>query len=142
MLSFYKMKRTLFLFFFSLFFTFNAFGQDIATAPYLPAQSAQTSSSAPITVQYPHEKMTVSRGAKKIFIFGKLNLKDPVLDINGESVPVRKNGTFIAFLPVESGDFEFLLTAQSEGKTYQAKHTLTVPGIPIKKLFEKAEFDP
>ena len=75
MLSFYKMKRTLFLFFFSLFFTFNAFGQDIATAPYLPAQSAQTSSSAPITVQYPHEKMTVSRGAKKIFIFGKLNLK-------------------------------------------------------------------
>ena len=75
MLSFYKMKRTLFLFFFSLFFTFNAFGQDIATAPYLPAQSAQTSSSAPITVQYPHEKMTVSRGAKKIFIFGKLNVK-------------------------------------------------------------------
>lgn len=142
MLSFYKMKRTLFLFFFSLFFTFNAFGQDIATAPYLPAQSAQTSSSAPITVQYPHEKMTVSRGAKKIFIFGKLNLKDPVLDINGESIPVRKNGTFIAFLPVENGDFEFLLTAQSEGKTYQAKRTVTVPGMPIKKLFEKAEFDP
>lgn len=55
---------------------------------------------------------------------------------------MRKNGTFIAFLPVENGDFEFLLTAQSEGKTYQAKRTVTVPGMPIKKLFEKAEFDP
>lgn len=142
MLSFYKMKRTLFLLFFTFFFTFEAFGQEIAVAPYLPAQSSKENSKAPITVQYPHEKMTVSRGAKKIFIFGKLNLNNPSLDINGEPIPVRKNGSFIAFLPVENGDFEFLLTAKSEGKTYQAKRTVTVPGMPIKKLFEKAEFDP
>ena len=142
MLSFYKMKRTLFLLFFLFFGFFNVFVQEVATAPYLPAQASGTNNAAPITVQYPHEKMTVARGAKKIFIFGKLNLKNPSLDINGEAVPVRPNGAFIAFLPVENGDFEFLLTAQSEGKTYQAKRTVIVPGVPIKNFFEKAEFDP
>lgn len=142
MLSFYKMKRTVFLLFFTLFFPFLIHGQTPQAAPYLPASRGAEAQNAPITVQYPHEKMTVARGAKSIFLFGKLNLKNAALDINGQDVPVEKNGAFIAFLPVQSGDFTFLLTARSGGKTYQAVRQIVVPGTEIKDYTHKAEFDP
>lgn len=115
--------------------------QDIAVAPYLPAMSSAPAKNAPVTVQYPHENMTLSRGAKNIYLFGKLNLDSPTLDINGQTVPVRPNGTFIAFLPVEQGKFRFVLTARSGEQTYQAARHVTVPGTPIRNFEDKARFD-
>lgn len=115
--------------------------QDAPAAPYLPAQSGPQTQNAPITVQYPQEDMTVLRGAKNVYLFGKLNLKDASLDINGQAVPVNKNGTFIAFLPVEQGKFSFVLTAKSAGRTYRAVRRITVPGAPIKHFEGKARFD-
>jgi len=137
------MKRTLFLLIFPFFFAWNAFGGEIPVAPYLPAQEKTLAPGPHITVQYPHEKMTVARGAKKIFIFGQVTLPGPVtLDINGENVPVHKNGAFIAFLPVQSGEFEFLLTASNPNTTLRAVRHITVPGADIKDFSAKAEFDP
>ena len=133
------MKRTLFLLLFLFLFCLPAPGENLPTAPYLPAQSG----SSPITVQFPYEKMTVTRGAANIFLFGKINLPAPVsLDINGEEVPVHSNGTFLAFLPVQSGEFTFVLTAQSPQQTAQAVRRVFVPGADIKDFSAQAEFDP
>lgn len=137
------MKRTLFLLIFPLFLAVNALGTDIPAALYLPAQEKLLAPGPQITVQYPHENMKVARGAKKIFIFGQVILPGPVkLDINGEEVPVHKNGAFLAFLPVQSGAFEFVLTASNAKETVQAVRRITVPGADIKDFSAKAEFDP
>ncbi|MBO5911650.1 MAG: hypothetical protein J6Q05_05675, partial [Elusimicrobiaceae bacterium] len=104
---------------FPLFFSvFPLYGHE-TVAPYLPAQEKKANAkTAPITVQYPYEKMRIPRGAKEIFIFGQVNLPQPVtLDINGQAVEVYKNGAFVAFLPVENGDFAFVLTAKSGNQT-------------------------
>ncbi len=112
-------------------------------APYLPAQEKKAGAkNAPITVQYPYEKMRIPRGAKEIFIFGQVNLPQPAtLDINGQAVEVYKNGAFVAFLPVENGDFTFTLTAKSGEQTVQAVRHVKVPGANIKDFTHEAAFD-
>ena len=136
------MKRTLFLIF-PVFFTILPLRAHETVAPYLPAQEKKANAqNAPITVQYPYEKMRVPRGAKEIFIFGQVNLPQPVtLDINGQAVDVYKNGAFVAFLPVENGDFTFVLTAKSGEQTVQAVRHVKVPGTNIKDFTKEASFD-
>lgn len=137
-----RMKRTLFLLTPVLFFPFLVYAEPLPVAPYFPAQEKTAPADAPITVQYPHEKMTVSRGAKNIFLFGKINLPAPItLTINERETPVHSNGTFVAFLPVQSGEFEFVLTAASQGRIYQAVRHVKVPGADIKDFSTKASFD-
>lgn len=137
------MKRTLFLLIFSLFFAINTPGAQIPTALYLPAQEKLLTPEPQITVQYPHENMQVSRGAKDIFIFGQVMMPGPILlDINGENIPVHSNGAFVAFLPVESGEFDFVLTAANNERIIQAVRRIVVPGADIKDFSAKAEFDP
>lgn len=143
MLSFYTMKRTAFFLFLMLFFYSFVFAQDIPTALYLPAQQDLVDENTKITVQYPYEKMSVSRGAKKIFIFGRVHLSGDIrLDINGDLVPVDKNGAFLAFLPVDNGVFEFVLTADNGVEQAKAIRRVIVPGKNIREFTDKAEFDP
>ena len=135
------MKRTL-LWAAALFFCVPCVrAQALPVAPYLPAMTGPEAQNAPITVQYPQEKMTVARGAKNIYLFGKLNLKDPILDINGQAVPVHENGTFITYLPVQQGSFTFVLTAKAQENIYQAVRNIIVPGTPLKNFTGKARFD-
>lgn len=135
------MKRTLLwaaaLFFCALF----ARAQELPVAPYLPAVTGPQAEKAPITVQYPQEKMSVDRGAKSVYLFGRLNIPDATLDINGQNVPVNHNGTFITYLPVEQGTFAFVLTAKNKNQTYQAVRHIVVPGTPIQEFTGKARFD-
>ncbi len=135
------MKRIVFLLF-SVLFVLPLTAQTLPTAPYLPAQERITPPDAPITVQYPHEGMQTSRGAEKILLNGRVNLPAPAtLDINGQDIPLYKNGAFLTFVPVQSGDFELVLTATSQGKTYQAVRHVYVPGRAIKDFSAKAAFD-
>ncbi len=136
------MKRIVLLFLLGLLCVATAHAQRIPTAPFLPAQEKTAPPNAPITVQYPHENMTVSRGAKSIFIFGQVNLPAPViLDINGTTVPVHDNGAFVAFLPVNPGPFTFLLTASTLDQVAQAVRRIVVPGTDIEMYYSKASFD-
>ena len=114
---------------------------DLPVAPYLPAQESAETKNAPITLQYPIENHFVPAGATHIYLFGKINLPQPQLQINGRSVPVHPNGGFITFLPVEQGTFTFTLTATSKGNTYQAVRHVKVPGKPIDQFIDKAHFD-
>lgn len=137
------MKKILFLLLATFFPHSFAAAQELPVAPFLPAQEKTASANAPITVQYPTENMTVSRGAKAIFIFGKINLSGPVtLDINGQDVPVHESGTFLGFIPVQSGAFTFTLTAKNAQETVQALRHIQVPGTDIKDYSSHAEFDP
>ena len=140
------MKRTFFLLL-TLFLTdFAIYAQTdaISVAPYLPTQAKENSANnSPITVQYPYEKMTMPRGAKNVFIFGQVNVKQPAtLDINGQTVDVYKNGAFIAYVPVESGDFAFVLTATNAQGTVQAVRNINVPGTDLDDLMQTGSFDP
>ena len=137
------MKKILFLFLLTCGTVSWSLAEDLPVAPYLPAQEKTTPKDAPITVQFPHENATVARGAKSIFIFGKLNVPGPVkLTINETDVPVHDNGAFLTFLPVESGNFTFTLVASTPNAIYQAVRHITVPGTDIGKYTEKASFDP
>ena len=137
-----RMKSILFLTAAVLGLCLAAFGQEVPTAPYFPAQSPQEALSTPISVQYPYENMKIERGAQKIFIFGHLDLPEPLrLDINGEPVPVSRNGSFIAFLPVQSGTFRFLLTVQTQDQTFQAQRLVNIEGTDTSAYAQKAAFD-
>lgn len=135
------MKRNLFLLFLLFFAYLGAFGAEIA--PYLPAQQAlATKTNAPITVQFPHENMKIPAGATHIFVFGHLFLDNPTrLDINGQEVPLDKNGSFIAYVPIQTGKFELLFTAKNAQKTVQAVRHIKVLGTDIVTYSQKAEFD-
>lgn len=118
--------------------------QNIPTAPYLPSQQALAKkTNAPITVQFPTEKARISRGAKAIFVFGQVHIANPkTLHINGQAVPLYKNGTFLAFVPVEKGNFTLLLSASDGTNTYQAARHIHVRGTDIKDFSQQASFDP
>lgn len=135
------MKKIPFYIFLLLLCLVQAGAADIPTAPNLPATKSAKDAQAPITLQFPQENAYTSRGATAIYVFGKLNVPNATLDINGKDVYVYKNGAFIAFIPVEQGPFSILLTAKSNGKTYQAVRHVTVPGTPLTKLEGKAQFD-
>lgn len=140
------MKRILFFVFSSFLLPISSFADELdplPVAPYLPAQAQEaTEQNAPITVQYPYENLTLPCGATKIFIFGQVNLKLPAtLDINGQEVPLHKNGAFVAFVPVETGDFTFTLTAKNEETAAQAIRHVKVLGTDIQDFSQEAAFD-
>ncbi len=135
------MKRTLFLIFFVFFSFFPLCAQpDTPVAPYLPAQAKQASlQQTPITVQYPYENMQLPDGLKNTFIFGQVTIKQPAsLDINGQAVPLYKNGAFVAFVPLEKGKFTFVLTANNGQQTLQAVRHVKVGNISEPALDEQA----
>ncbi len=136
------MKKTFFLLFLFFGTSILAAQEALPVAPFLPGQEKTTPQNAPITVQYPQENQTMPRNAKNIFIFGNINLPAPAtLEINGSTVQVYKNGGFLAFLPVQNGTFEFLLTATSQEKIYQAVRHVIVPGTDIREFQTTATFD-
>ena len=49
------------------------------------------------------------------------------LTINGESIPVHKDGGFIAFLPISPGDFTFNILAENEGDINYLDWHVAVP---------------
>lgn len=135
------MKKIVFLIFILYSTALGAKQAAVPAAPYLPAQDTPANRKAPITVQYPQENHIAPAGANNVYLFGKINVPNPILTINDHYVPVHPNGGFIAFLPVEQGNFTFTLTAKSNGHIHQAVRHITVPGKPIEQFIDKARFD-
>ena len=129
---------------FSVFFTvitLHAQGMDpLPVAPYLPAQAKEAKEhKAAITVQYPYENMYLPEGTQHTFIFGQVHLKAPsTLDINGQTVELSTNGAFVAFVPIESGDFALVLTAKNEKKTVQAVRHIRMISTDTQTMAQKA----
>ena len=90
----------------------------------------------PITFVWPPEGMTLS--AEDEFIFG--NVADPAAHfaINGATVPVHKDGGFLAWLPISAGTFTFRAElALSSGAAVAERHIFVPPAaapLPDDKL--------
>jgi N-acetylmuramoyl-L-alanine amidase len=78
-----------------------------------------------ISVIYPREGAQIG-ASDSTFIFGSVTPKSQ-LTINGYRVKVHPNGAFLAFLPLESGDFEFELLAEDNAGVSIKKVSVKVP---------------
>jgi N-acetylmuramoyl-L-alanine amidase len=91
---------------------------------HLPAM-ARGGNAPVIKVIYPHKDQTVS-AADSTFILGNVT-PGSKLHINKYRIPVHPGGGFIAFLPIEPGDFIFNLKAENKyGKT-KLEWPVTIP---------------
>jgi len=102
-----------------------------------------------IHVQYPDslQRLTVSDSN---FIFGTVGTGDATLIIDGQFVDVNANGSFLAFLPVptgESGDTtSYLLLARRGGEIDTLRHPILLPelafyGEPAAAWIDPASLD-
>ncbi len=63
------------------------------------------------------------------FIFGSVH-PDAVLSINGQVITVHKHGGWLAYLPVEPGEFTFYLAAELDGRYEELTRTIRLPDLP------------
>lgn len=78
----------------------------------LQSSAAEVNNPPVINVVYPREGQDIT-AYDSTFIFGSLT-PGSELSINGQKVNVHKNGAFIAYLPLQPGDFVFDLIAYNQ----------------------------
>lgn len=78
-----------------------------------------------IKVIYPHKNQIV-RAADSTFILGNVT-PGSKLHINKYRVPVHPTGGFIAFLPIEQGEFTFILKAENKNGKTELEWPVTIP---------------
>ncbi|WP_424245835.1 N-acetylmuramoyl-L-alanine amidase [Elusimicrobium posterum] len=128
------MRKTLFLLLI-LSLTQLSFAQDdIPVAANLPLREKNPDVLYPISVEYPHENMTYAKTSKGAFVFGSIANPKASLVINNVSVPVYKNGGFLTFLPIEAGEFKFVLDVIEGDKITTAARTVFVQSQDVDKL--------
>jgi len=90
--------------------------------------AASLSAAAPeIKVVYPREGGQIGV-SDSTFIFGSVT-PGSKLKINGFDVDVYQNGAFLAFLPLQPGDFEFKLKATAKSGTAEKTVKVKVPPL-------------
>lgn len=103
-------------------------------APSLPAIPRVVGPLA-VRVVYPPEGGQIAARDSN-FIFGSVGSGDAVLQINGASVPVRPNGSFLAFLPVPAGPRATYDIVAAQGMdTVRVSHRVVTP-VPRRALSE------
>lgn len=95
-----------------------------AAAPLHPPRV----STEPITFSWPPEGFSMS--GENEFIFGNVAVATAPFRINGTSVPVHKDGGFLAFLPISPGTFTFHAELDLAGGTVVADRPILVAGPP------------
>lgn len=94
-----------------------------------------------ITVVYPREGQTVT-AFDSTFIFGQVYPPHAQFSINGESIPLHRNGTYLAFLPIHVGDFTFSCIAVVDGDTSKLDRYVVVPGYLKTSTTDSLVVDP
>ena len=97
-----------------------------------------------LDVVYPKEGDRISAASSdSTFIFGQVLPPDSRLTINGQPISVHANGAFLAFLPVDYGDFTFKCTAFNNSDSVTQNRTITISGpvepCPIDSLMIKMD---
>jgi N-acetylmuramoyl-L-alanine amidase len=89
------------------------------------SRDGETGQAPFINVVYPLEGAKI--GARdSTFIFGQITPRSE-LTINGYHVKVHKNGAYLAFLPIEAGDFVFHLEARNRSGVTTTDLSVKVP---------------
>ena len=85
-----------------------------------------------INIVYPKEASIIHSGATdSVFIFGQVSEPDCKLKINKFDINVYPNGSFLAFLPVQYGDFVFHCESMHGQDTLLLERNVFIP-FPIK----------
>ncbi len=97
-------------------------------AAFFPESGRLSAQEPRITVVYPREAQAVT-ATDSAFILGNVT-PGSKLWINGEPATVYPNGAFLAFLPVQPGDFTFSCRAALGQDTALAERRVEVPPQP------------
>jgi len=108
----------------------TAFSQTTSAAPFSFPTPAR--STAPINVIYPTEGLDLPQMDHE-FLIGFVSDPSGKLAINGQTVPVYKDGAFATWLPVEPGNFTFHceLSLSSAAIAYDRHVVFAVPPKPL-----------
>ncbi|MGQ0641947.1 MAG: N-acetylmuramoyl-L-alanine amidase family protein [Gemmatimonadaceae bacterium] len=89
--------------------------------------------SGPLTVRvvYPPRGATLSVAGDSTFIFGSLGNGDATLTINGQSVRVEPNGSFLAFLPVPRESQSYVLETSLGAARERVEHSVRIAPRPV-----------
>jgi len=94
--------------------SFFIYSQNMETINVNSSTTSVLNSSAPIiNILYPWEGKDIG-GVNKEFIFGNVVPYVPTITVNGNIVNVYKNGSFLAYIPVEIGEFKFVVCAEND----------------------------
>lgn len=106
-----------------------------AAPPLYPTRSTE-----PIVFVWPPENMTLAADAE--FILGSVSPSTGLFTINGVTVPVHRDGGFLAWLPVAPGTFTFRAElALSSSATATAERRILVP-LPAQPMTDGLAIDP
>ncbi len=98
------------------------------TAPVILLHPPRVSTE-PITFVWPPEGMVLA--AENEFLFGSVSIATALFTVNGQTVPVHKDGGFIAWLPISAGSFTFRASLELSSGTAVAERTILVPVPPV-----------
>ncbi|MEW5918917.1 MAG: N-acetylmuramoyl-L-alanine amidase [Gemmatimonadota bacterium] len=83
-----------------------------------------------VRVVYPPRGATISVAGDSTFIFGSLGNGSATLAINGSTVRVMPNGSFLAFIPVPRESQSFVLEASLAGAQERVEHPVRITARP------------
>lgn len=132
-----SMKKSLIPLFF-LFFCAKIFA--ITVAPSLMEADKNPQKFYPLRVEYPHENKIMLQNIKKMFLFGRVYQKNSKLKLNGQEIPLYKNGSFLTFQPVKTGNADFIFEVVSPEGTEFFKRSVVVNGFDYQKYQGKYKF--
>lgn len=124
---------------FFLFFCAKVFAATIA--PTLMEADLNPKEIYPFRVEYPYQNKIMPAGIKNTFLFGRVYQKDSKLKLNGQEVPLYKNGAFLTYQPLQPGKTDFIFELISPTQTQTFKRSVFTEGFDAQKYEGKYKFD-
>lgn len=124
---------------FCLFFCTQIFATNIA--PTLMDADLNPEEIYTLRVEYPVQDKVMPANIKNMFLFGRVYQKDSKLKLNGQDIPLYKNGSFITYQPLHPGEVEFLFEVISPFGVETFRRNVFVPGFDPEKYEDKYKFD-
>ena len=124
---------------FCLLFCAKVFATQVA--PTLMEADLNPQENYSLRVEYPYEGKIMPSGTKNTFLFGKVYQKDSKLKLNGQDIPLYKNGSFLTYQSLKTGENDFIFEVVSPTQTETFKRTVFAEGFDVQKYEGKYKFD-
>ena len=124
---------------FCLFFCTAVFAAP--AAPTLMDADLNPQEEYALRVEYPYQDKILPKGIKNMFLFGRVYQKDAKLKLDGQDIPLYKNGAFLTYQPIKPGKTDFIFEVLSPTQTQTFKRSVFVEGFDYRKYEGKYKFD-
>ena len=132
------MKKSL-IFLFFIFLCVFSFA--LPVAPTLMKADLNPQENYPLRVEYPSQDKVLPGSVKNMFLFGRVYQKNSKLKLNGQDIPLYKNGSFVTYQPLHPGKVDFIFEVISPNETQTFIRNVIVEGFDYKKFEGKYKFD-